>query len=454
MNRRKLGRILIAASKSGSGKTLITCGLLSYLKNKGESVKCYKCGPDYIDPMFHRQVLGLSGGNLDSYFADNKALNSILASTDEELAVIEGVMGIYDGIGGIDIKGSCYDVARATATPIILVVDAYGCGRTIISLVKGIIADDSEGLIKGIILNRISKSFYETISVTLQEELDKMSGDIRLLGCVEKVPDIRIESRHLGLKQPWEIDDINNQIHRMEEILAESLDMCTLMKIMSDAPDVEYEHTAIETVDRGLTLAVARDEAFCFYYEENLQMLARQGIRIKEFSPIHDECLPQGIHGILLGGGYPELFLKELSENESMKNSIYSAIKSGMPSLAECGGFMYLHSSIYDENGIAYSMAGVINGECRKRDRLVRFGYIQLADNGWLGSVKGHEFHYYDSNRNGEDALAVKPTGGKSWKCMHIGENYVWGFPHLYYPSADEFIYEFIIKMQEFAFMS
>lgn len=445
-------RLMIAAAKSGSGKTLITCGILSYLKSKGYSLKSYKCGPDYIDPMFHRQVLGIAGSNLDSYFADDEKLRQIVGTAGERIAVLEGVMGIYDGLGGTEIKGSCYDVARATATPIILVIDAYGSGRTILSVIKGILEDDTKKLIKGIILNRITKNFYDTISANVQQMFAEMGREVSLLGYVEKFKDVNIESRHLGLKQPWEIQNINEQIEAVGQALSQSLDMDRLINIMSGAESIDYVDIK-ESTGTGLKLAVARDEAFCFYYEENLQLFKDKGVEIVEFSPVRDEKLPEGVQGLLLGGGYPELFLNELSSNDTMKQSIADAIKGGMPSLAECGGFMYLHKSIFDGEK-AYPMVGIIDGECRKLDRLCRFGYLQLSGNEWTKGIKGHEFHYYDSTNNGQDAMAIKPVTGREWECMHIGENSIWGFPHLYYPSKEELINKFIIKMQEYTFMN
>lgn len=446
-------RVMIAAAKSGSGKTLITCGLLSYLKNSGHSVKSYKCGPDYIDPMFHRQVLGISGSNLDSYFAEDEKLRQVIGTAREDVAVLEGVMGIYDGLGGTEIKGSCYDVARATTTPVVLIIDAYGSGRTIISVIKGILEDDSENLIRGIILNRITKNFYDTIRATVEQMLVETGRDICLLGYVEKIKDVSIESRHLGLKQPWEIQDINSQLETVGQALAQTLDMDKLWNIISGAQSIDSIVSDEENIHTGLKLAVARDEAFCFYYEDNLQLFRDKGIEIVEFSPLRDERLPEGVHGLLLGGGYPELFLDELSSNETMKKSIADAITGGMPSLAECGGFMYLHKRIYDGE-TAYSMVGLVDGECRKLDRMSRFGYLELSGKEWISGIKCHEFHYYDSSSNGEAAVATKPVTHREWKCMHIDEKNVWGFPHLYYPSKEEFINKFIIKMQEYTFMN
>lgn len=453
-------RVMIAAPASGSGKTMVTMGILSYLQNENRNVICYKCGPDYIDPMFHKKVLGISGGNLDTYFTGDEYINYRLGSTDCDCIVVEGAMGIYDGLGGIKTDASCYDIARAGNIPVVLVIDCHGCGRTILSVIKGILSDDENHLIKGIILNRMSAALYDSLRESIEKILCEASQDIRLIGYIPRIKNLNVGSRHLGLVMPNEIKDIREQIEAIEEALRESLDFSALDDVINNAGDVEYEEYAGKSGGETLTLARAYDEAFCFYYEENMKELADRGVKIIDFSPIHDDKLPEGIDGLLLGGGYPELYLRELSDNYSMKKSIRDAITGGIPSLAECGGFMYLHDHI-TENNESYEMAGVIEGECVKKDALVRFGYIGIScpdaaeESGdallkALEGIKGHEFHYYDSSNNGSSVTANKPIGSRSWKCIHSGENHIWGFPHLYYPSKPEFVCEFINQMKRY----
>lgn len=486
----KYGRIMMTAPKSGSGKTIITCGLLSFLKDRRYNVRAYKCGPDYIDPMFHRRVIGVPGGNLDTFFSDDEAIRRQIAESDCDCAVIEGVMGIYDGITGAAGRGSCYDVARATGTPAVLVIDVKGMGATMISVIKGILADDEACLIRGIVLNRISGRYYGEISPQIESALEKISAErdteVCLLGGIPDVKDIKLESRHLGLMMPDEIDDLEEQVTAARNLIAENIDTAKLLEIMSqaedlNAPAVKAEGTyagagsagqndAEDTVPQ-LTLAVARDEAFCFYYEENLRMLEKCGIRIEEFSPMYDRRLPEDADGILLGGGYPELYAEDLSDNESMKESIREAIKVGMPCLAECGGFMYLLEEMTAADGKTYPMCGVIEGSSQNTGKLGRFGYITVSGKsdtgdcaGSLGeetgfapedsllsglSIKGHEFHYYDSDNNGGDAVAVKPGTGRSWECMHAGSTMLAGYPHLYYPSCPELIERLKDRMLE-----
>ncbi len=457
----KVPRVMIAAPKSGSGKTLITCGLLEALKRKGTDVRAYKCGPDYIDPMFHRSVLGIPGGNLDTFFSAESEIRQTIAECGSGAVVIEGVMGIYDGVTGMQGKGSCYDVAAASSTPVILVIDVKGMGQTMLSVIKGILLDDSRSLIRGIVLNRISKGYYRQteplVSGMLSRISDERGCDVRLLGGIPASSDISLESRHLGLLMPDDIDGLKDQLAHAADLIEENLDMDALAEIMQEAPEPEPEAVSFEEESDtcGPCLAAARDEAFCFYYEENLRMLRKAGIRIIEFSPLHDGCVPEDADGLLLGGGYPELHAAELSANAGMLSSIKEAIGSGMPSLAECGGFMYLLEELEDKDGQVFRMAGVIEGRTAWTGKLSRFGYADVSGTkeGTLLSglsVKAHEFHYYDSSNNGSDATAVKPGSGSSWECIHAGSDHIWGYPHLWYPSCPELAGRFRDAMDEY----
>ncbi len=458
MNKSGNPRVMIAAAGSGSGKTLITCGLLEVLRRRGLRLRSFKCGPDYIDPMFHRRVLGVESSNLDSYFMERAAIRHTVKRYSDHYTVTEGVMGIYDGMDVSDIKGSCYEIAQIADTPVILIADASGVGRTVISQIKGILADDSCGLIKGIILNRISEGFYDKLEPIFKAELQKAGYEsVKILGGIPKTDGVSIESRHLGLKLPNEIEDIREKIACFADVLEDKCDIEGILKIMEQAPviaddDVTMSETANEMTDHPV-IAIARDEAFCFYYEDNIEALIKGGARIEYFSPVHDKCLPEGTSALLLGGGYPELYLDELSANTAMLTSISDAIDAGMPAIAECGGFMYLHRKVKDKEGREFGLVGAIDGECSYTGHLVRFGYMQIeGDNSRapkafgvsLTGIKGHEFHYYDSTSNGEDCTAIKPTTGRTWKCMITGDNRLWGFPHLYYPSCEEFAEGFV----------
>ncbi len=464
----KINRFMIAAPKSGSGKTMITCALLQLLKDSGKNVLSYKCGPDYIDPMFHKKVLGVPSKNLDTFFTDEKTTVQLFLDerADGDFAVLEGVMGLYDGLGGIYEQGSSYHLAKVTQTPIILVVDAKGMGKSVLALIAGFLQYDTHHLIKGVLLNRMSKGYYDIIKPLIEKELF-----VKVVGYFPEQKDIGLSSRHLGLVMPDELSDVKKQLNETANRLKKTIDMDLFMDIAEAADEIGdsenadvYNEKNIGNCDQNeftqnINIAVAMDEAFCFYYEDNLRMLEKCGAQLLYFSPLHDTSLPEDCDAMLLGGGYPELYAKELSKNVSMLNAIKKAFRAGMPMVAECGGFMYLHAyirNICDDNDKKNNadtqnntdiqndmnkskLVGALDGGCHFKGKLVRFGYIELAEkhSNFLPpneKIKAHEFHYYDSTDNGADCIATKPATGRSYDCVISHDNYWLGFPHLYYP--------------------
>ncbi len=447
MKKIKAPRIMLAAPKSGSGKTLITCSLLAALKIKGIQTEAFKSGPDYIDPMFHKKIIEIPSRNLDTFFSEGNQIRSLFMATEnkeEYFSVVEGAMGLFDGLGGIKEDGSAYNLARELSMPVILIVDAHGTGRSIIPLLAGFKSYDRENLIKGVILNKITSGFYEMIRPEIEKEVD-----IQVLGYFAKQKDINLESRHLGLKLPGEIQHLREDVERAGKSLIQTVDLDKIIKIGQNAAEIIKDEPARTKDETRVRIAVARDEAFCFYYEDNLRLLRESGAELVEFSPIRDKELPENIHGIILGGGYPELVADKLEKNETMKKAVRKAlIEEKIPSLAECGGFMYLHEKLIDGDK-EYSWCGVVDGECYNTGKLGRFGYISIweKESTFMPEgqfIKAHEFHYYDSSNNGSACNAVKPTGTKSWDCVHKTENNWWGYPHLYYPSNPEFVQHFI----------
>ena len=448
--------VLIAATKSGSGKTTITCALLQALKERGIRTRAFKCGPDYIDPMFHKQIIGVPSRNLDTFFSGPEQIRELYQmnskETDDraEISVIEGVMGLYDGLGGIREEGSAYHLAEVLDIPIVLVLDAHGMGRSMIPLLFGFLKYDKSHLIRGVILNRTTPMFLQTIAPLIEQELK-----LPVLGCFPKTQKLVMPGRHLGLVMPDEIDDIRRQLHEAAVQLEKTVDIDRILAIADEAGNIDdFSRKTAGKPCADLRLAVAQDEAFCFYYEDNLRMLRENGVTIVWFSPIHDEVLPQNIDGILLGGGYPELHARALAANEKMRKAIRDSITAGMPSVAECGGFMYLHDTLVDKNGASFHMAGVLPAECKDTGKLVRFGYVEIEEKeaGWLPAgtrIRGHEFHYYDSSDNGMDCVAQKSVTGRNWPCIHSTSEHWWGYPHLYYPSNPEFVYHFVAQMRK-----
>lgn len=466
---------------------MITCALLQLLKVAGKNILSYKCGPDYIDPMFHKKVLGVPSKNLDTFFTDEKTTVQLFLDerADGDFAVLEGVMGLYDGLGGIYELGSSYHLAKVTQTPIILVVDAKGMGKSVIALISGFLQYDTQHLIKGVLLNRMSKGYYDIIKPLIEKELS-----VKVVGYFPEQKDIGLSSRHLGLVMPDELLDIKKQLNETADRLKKTIDMDLFIDIAEAADEIgdsgsadkdkrqtlkNAETMRLQDQNNTVNIAVAMDEAFCFYYEDNLRMLEKCGAKLQYFSPLHDTSLPEDCDAMLLGGGYPELYAKELSKNVSMLNTIKKAFRAGMPTVAECGGFMYLHAYIRnicddtDEQNKAdvqnkadiqndmnkSKLVGALDGGCHFKGKLVRFGYIELAEkhSNFLPpneKIKAHEFHYYDSTDNGADCIATKPATGRSYDCVISHDNYWLGFPHLYYPSNPHFAESFVRKAYEY----
>ena len=442
----KIPRILLAAGASGSGKTLITCGLLQAMKNRGIQTASFKCGPDYIDPMFHSKVIGAKSRNLDTFFAGGGTVRWLLQENMRGmgLAVMEGVMGYYDGVGGITTQASAYDLARETKTPVILIVNSRGMSVSLAAYLKGFLEYRADSQIQGVIFNQMSPMLYPRMKKLVEEELG-----IRAYGYVPKVEECRIESRHLGLVMPEEVQDLQKKLQKLAQVLEETLDLDGILKLAGQAQDLPPSDLTEEAqvfgfrLERPVRLGLARDEAFCFVYEDNLRLLKSMGAKLVEFSPLHDSHLPEDLDGLLLYGGYPELYAKELSENQSMRREIGEWLKKGLPCLAECGGFMYLHEQMEGMDGKFYPMAGAFEGSAYRTPKLNRFGYVNLrAEHPVLGedlgTIRAHEFHYFDSENCGCDFQAQKPVGSRGWRCMHGTDSQLCGFPHLYYCGSPQ----------------
>lgn len=443
----KIPGIVISAPRSGSGKTLITISLMKALTKAGKKVRAFKCGPDYIDPLFHSKILGIPSKNLDLFFTDEEQTKKLFTQeNDGDISVVEGVMGLYDGMHAGSSEASSYHMASVLGLPVVLVIDAKGMSYSILAEIAGFISMDSEKLIKGIVLNNMSQKIYGT----LKPEIENRFG-VKVLGYFQHQKEIQLESRYLGLKLPSEIADIQKMTEKAAEEIEKTVDIKALLELAQQVPDCESNtKSEPQSVKNKIRIAIARDEAFCFYYEDNLKLLEKYGAELISFSPVHDKFLPENISGLILGGGYPELFAAELEQNDKMKEAVKSAISNGIPSLAECGGFMYLHDSIKTPDGNFYKMCGIIDGECEYKGKLVRFGYITVTNKKSNMKIKGHEFHYYDSSSNGTDCSAVKPKTEVSWDCCFATENHWWGFPHLYYPSNPEFVRTFMTECFEF----
>ena len=461
-------RVMFAAMRSGSGKTTVTCGVLAALKKQNIKVQAYKCGPDYIDPMFHRTVLGIDTGNLDTFFAGADAIGHILVRDlrDAEMCVMEGVMGYYDGVGGTTTMASSYELSKVTKTPVVLIVDAKGASVTLAATIRGIMEYKKDSRIAGVILNRVSPMFYSRIKQVIETECG-----IPVLGYLPEDASFAVPSRHLGLLQPDEMQKQRDWVETVAEAVMKTIDMDGIFEIAAQAEVLQIQKPTDarqETVDMqdesantscghaeekencefpaGYRIGVARDAAFSFYYRENLRMLEDMGAELVYFSPLADAHVPK-VDALIFGGGYPELYAKQLYENRSMRASVRQALESGMPCHAECGGFLYLGKSLADAEGNVYEMVGFLDGAGFRTERLQRFGYVELApqDAGVFAVntvLRGHEFHYWDSTDCGDACLAWKPLSKqKTYPCMVKKKGTFAGFPHLYYVGAEAFFY-------------
>lgn len=456
-------RILIASPGSGSGKTLITCALLQLLKRRGYTPASFKCGPDYIDPMFHRTVLGVPSRNLDIFLAGKTGVLNALAtgSHGRDIGILEGVMGYFDGMTPTSADGSSYDIASKTGTPAILIINCKGMSRSVIALAKGFCEYDSNKTIKGIILNNLPGMLFKDIS----DEITLVSG-VPVIGFMPPIKNLPLESRHLGLVMPDEIPGLIDVIDEVADVLEENIDFDAFIKIAREAEWIsEYDEKArpnsfsenregsdsIKDIssDAKVRIGIAKDEAFCFYYEDNLDLLSGMGAELVPFSPVHDEVIPE-VDGLIIGGGYPELYAKALLDNESMRASVKRAADSRMPILAECGGFLYLKETLTDSEEMSYPMAGVFEGGSHMTDKLSHFGYVKVSaqtDNPYLKEgeqIRGHEFHYYDTDDNGDVCIMEKPSGKRSWRGYQLKDMTFGGFAHLYYPSCPEMAERFL----------
>lgn len=439
-------RLLFAAPSSGSGKTTVVCGLLRALKNRGKGVRSFKCGPDFIDPLFHETVVGVPSGTLDLFFSSEEQLRGFFCrhAAQAEISLIEGVMGYYDGLGAATDRASSYEVARALDAPVVLIVDSRGQSLSALATVEGFLRFRPDSRIRGVIFNRMSEGVY----ATLQPAVEGLG--IRPLGFVPKVPEVMVESRHLGLVTPGEIEDLGQKLDALATLLEKTVDLDELLALAGSAPALDPPPAPPVPPMPRTRIAVARDQAFCFLYRDNLDLLEDYGAELLFFSPLHDAALPEGAQGLILPGGYPELHAQALSENGSMRRSIAAAVQNDLPCLAECGGFLYLHRELEDMDGTCWPMAGVLDAKAFRTKKLGRFGYITLqsmAGTPFLPAgeeIRAHEFHYFESEDCGDALRAQKPTGSRSWTCGHSRGNLLMGFPHLYYPSNPQFMERFL----------
>lgn len=428
-------RLVLAATQSGSGKTTLTLGIIAALRERGLKVQTYKIGPDYIDTAYHALASGRPAHNLDSWLVSEDKLKDIFAHTsrDADIAIIEGVMGLYDGgKGGVS---STAEVAKLLKAPVVLVIDAKSMGTSAAAIALGFREYDKNLNLAGVLLNRIGSDNHKSI---IESALNEVG--IKCRGAVKRDSKLITPERHLGLL-PTAENESSALIGNISRAVKAQINIEELLAIAATCPPLDTPASSItQRAESSLKIAVAADEAFNFYYPAALTVLEGLGAEIVAFSPLHDETLPK-VDGLIIGGGFPEMFAARLSANTSMLESVRNAANGGMPIFAECGGYMYLMNELIDFEGKAHKMAGIIDNAAKMNDRLQTVGYVEaelMADCilGRAGrKIHAHEFHFSSEvNNNGRSAFnCVKISTGNRYRAGYVSENIVASYLHIHF---------------------
>lgn len=456
--------IIIAAPHSGSGKTTITLGIMECLKRRGLTVAPFKVGPDFIDPGYHRHICGRPSVNLDGWMCGPEFVRETFArhAKGADIAVIEGVMGLFDGVSGRSEEGSTAQVAKLTGSPVILVLDAKSLARSAAALVKGFIEFDPEVNVVGVIFNNVASDNHARI---LRDAVESHDPSIKVLGCIPRDELLHIPSRHLGLLTAEENPLPEEFLDNLAAVIRESVDLGMVWTVANPhgAPEVQAGLPDEAPRQEMVRIAVARDAAFCFVYEDNLRILREAGAEIVEFSPLSDGRLPRGISGLYLPGGYPEAFAEDLGANVSMKADIGSAIAAGLPVYAECGGFIYLTRGVMDEKNEPASFSefvGIFPVSTRMLPRRKALGYreVEFAADAAIASAgtvaRGHEFHYSEMEEMPPDVeriYRVKKGGVDLGLEGFRSGNCLASYIHLHFGSCPEIAPTFVESCRKYS---
>ncbi len=438
--------LIIASDSSGGGKTTVTLGLMKALKNRGFHLSTYKVGPDYIDPAFHKHITGWDSRNLDIFLMGEAGVKASYSRGVKHgaLGIIEGVMGLYDG-KGIDTEYSTAHVAKVLNIPVILVLSPKAQSTTLCAEINGILNFDRKVKIAGVILNNIGESYYKLLKAAIEKHCS-----IEVFGFIPKDDKLSIKSRHLGLIQSSEIQDLNEKIDYLSELFEKYVDIDSLLKIFKDTNTFKDDY---HLDDIGINIAVAKDKAFSFYYKENIELLEELG-NVTYFSPMKDKAIPENTDFLYLGGGYPEVFSKELSENKEMLQSIKTALDSGLCCYGECGGLMYLCNTIDN-----VPMVNFLKGKAYLTNRLQNFGYAKVCikeENKILPKgmeINCHEFHksYIESEEKKIYEIMKESYDGKikCWNCGYAKGNTLAAYAHIHFFSNINFLKEIIKRIPQ-----
>lgn len=419
--------LVIASDKSGGGKTTLTMGMMKALSNRKYKVQGYKVGPDYIDPGFHSFICGQDSRNLDIHLMGEEGVKASFSRGTGDIAIIEGVMGFYDGMG-LGSHCSTAHVARIVDLPVVLVLSPQAQMATLFAQINGILSYEENNII-GVILNNISESYYEKLKVGIEKQCK-----LQVFGYLPKDPELEIPSRSLGLIQSTEIKDLEEKIDYLGVQIEKTINIPELIGAMGQAPTYK---DPFNFQRKALKIAVAQDQAFNFYYKENLELLEQLG-EVTYFSPLKDEKLPVDLDFLYIGGGYPEVFAPELSENKNLLKDIKEKLEQGLRCYAECGGMMYLTQGTPE-----FPMVGFFEGEFHVSKRLQNFGYARLTvseDNPMLPKglqINSQEFHRSYVTLNNQTIFSIKKEqidgSEKTWACGYQKENTIGTYAHTHF---------------------
>lgn len=453
---------IISSTGSSSGKTVLSLGLMALLRRMGLRVQAFKAGPDYIDPGLHELLLKRPCYNLDTWMMGEDGVKGAFFRNmaGPDIGVIEGAMGLFDGKAGSSGQGSTAHIGRLLDIPVLLVVNAAKTGSSVGAIVKGFSEFDDRVRVKWVLFNMVgSVTHYNMLKDSIPPRLG-----VKVIGFFPRDPSLAVPERHLGLVTSDDIDKAAwfRLLRRASGLVKKNIDV---KAFIDSIPRIKVDgRPAKEKGDclsgEPVRIAVARDKAFSFYYEENLEILRRYGAEIAFFSPMKDKGLPRGVKGVYIGGGYPELYAKELGKNLSMKSGIREAAETGMPIYAECGGLMYLGRAIRDLKGRAFSMAHVFPWTTRTGLKRKAIGYREVvAKKGCPllspgGLIRGHEFHYSSMSRKPGSAVKrvfrVKGSFGGPSEEGYVRKNVLATYVHLCFASNPEFAGRFIERARLF----
>ncbi len=446
---RSIPRVVIAATQSGAGKTTIVTGLLAALRQRGLKVQSFKAGPDYIDPGYHKLASGQPAHNLDSWLTPAEILPEILATETEnaDIAVVEGVMGLYDG--GRQGISSTAEIAKIINAPVLLVIDAKSMGASAAAIAKGFRDYDPAVQVAGVILNRLGSDTHEAM---IREAMAGVGMEV--FGALRRDESLKMPERHLGLL-PVEENEELELIERMGQAAAKQIDLDKVLALARSAKPLMVKSVAEVSKRDSCRIGVARDEAFSFYYPASIKVLERLGAEIVPFSPLHDEELP-AVDGLFIGGGFPEMFAEKLAGNVPMRKVIKALAQAGMPMLAECGGYMYLMDALQDFAGKVHKMAGVFSGRAVMTEKLQMVGYVEaeLQQDSLLGhagtKLKGHEFHFSKEGEMISEAKAPfvfrKLRNNSEYPAGQQVQNVLGSYLHLHFAGCPEAAENFVRK--------